>query len=181
MDVRAKYKWQNPQQNQSPTTAAAGIKQHLIYSKFMRFYSRKDRHPISAGMWIERQLFYSTFICLPQGHHGPIRPVVISEDKFELVMMIFEKVTHGRTKYLCHVCSSFYYVEAMKTLIISFIGSCDRNRFPFIQEYQDVLSAPIPAPMFATFSVSSFGSSAQVRASHIHIGKSTELNGVAIV
>jgi enhancer of polycomb-like protein len=30
-------------------------------------------------------------------------PVVVSEDEFELVMGIFEKVTHERTKFLHHV------------------------------------------------------------------------------
>lgn len=33
-----------------------------------------------------------------------LQPVVISEDEFELVMGVFEKVTHERTAYLHHVC-----------------------------------------------------------------------------
>lgn len=32
------------------------------------------------------------------------QPVVISEDEFELVMGVFEKVTHDRTEFLHHVC-----------------------------------------------------------------------------
>ena len=32
------------------------------------------------------------------------QPVVVSEDEFELVMGVFEKVTHERTEYLHHVC-----------------------------------------------------------------------------
>ena len=33
------------------------------------------------------------------------QPVVVSEDEFELVMGVFEKVTHERTEYLHHVCA----------------------------------------------------------------------------
>ena len=35
------------------------------------------------------------------------QPVVISEDEFELVMGLFEKVTHERTEYLHHVCDLY--------------------------------------------------------------------------
>ena len=38
------------------------------------------------------------------------QPVVISEDEFELVMGVFEKVTHERTEYLHHVCA-FYILR----------------------------------------------------------------------
>lgn len=42
----------------------------------------------------------------------PCQPATITEDEFELVMGLFEKVTHERTEYLHHVCcffmSSFY-------------------------------------------------------------------------
>lgn len=37
------------------------------------------------------------------------QPVVISEDEFELVMGIFEKVTHERTEYLHHVCKNIAF------------------------------------------------------------------------
>jgi enhancer of polycomb-like protein len=33
------------------------------------------------------------------------QPIVISEDEFELVMGLFEKVTHEKTEFLHHVCS----------------------------------------------------------------------------
>lgn len=34
-------------------------------------------------------------------------PVSISEDEFELVMGVFELVTHEKTEFLCHVCGQF--------------------------------------------------------------------------
>ena len=33
-----------------------------------------------------------------------VQPIVISEDEFELVMGLFEKVTHEKTEFLHHVC-----------------------------------------------------------------------------
>ena len=35
------------------------------------------------------------------------QPVAMSEDEFELVMAIFEKVTHEKTEFLHHVCVIF--------------------------------------------------------------------------
>lgn len=40
------------------------------------------------------------------------QPVVIPEDKFELVMGLFEKVTYGKTKILHHVCHHIIYTVA---------------------------------------------------------------------
>jgi len=62
----------------------------------------------------------------------PTQPVVISEDEFELIMGIFEKVTHERTEYLHH-------------------GLETGMDFPAFTEYQDVFSSPLPISMFATF------------------------------
>ncbi|KAF9483666.1 hypothetical protein BDN70DRAFT_799389 [Pholiota conissans] len=62
------------------------------------------------------------------------QPVVITEDEFELVMGIFEKVTHERTEYLHH-------------------GLETGMDFPAFAEYQDVFSAPLMPPMFATYTV----------------------------
>lgn len=52
-----------------------------------------------------------------------LQPVVISEDEFELVMGVFEKVTHERTAYLHHVCAvvlrvqcKLIYVELYRVL-----------------------------------------------------------------
>ncbi|KAH9475176.1 Enhancer of polycomb-like protein 1 [Psilocybe cubensis] len=64
-------------------------------------------------------------------------PVVISEDEFELVMGIFEKVTHEKTEYLHH---------SLETGM----------EFPAFSEYQDVFSATLPVTMFATYSVPSW-------------------------
>ena len=38
----------------------------------------------------------------------PSQPAMITEDEFELIMGILEKVTHERTEYLHHVCFLFY-------------------------------------------------------------------------
>lgn len=37
------------------------------------------------------------------------QPTVVSEDEFELVMGVFEKVTHERTEYLHHVCTFYVF------------------------------------------------------------------------
>ena len=42
------------------------------------------------------------------------QPVVMSEDEFELVMAIFEKVTHEKTEFLHHV-------SAQHSLVVSFV------------------------------------------------------------
>ena len=42
--------------------------------------------------------------------------VFISEDEFELVMGVFEKVTHERTEYLHHVC--VFYILSIFSLMI---------------------------------------------------------------
>jgi len=45
------------------------------------------------------------------------QPVVISEDQFELVMGVFEKVTHERTAYLHHVCAVVLQVRCKLTYV----------------------------------------------------------------
>ena len=47
--------------------------------------------------------------------------VFISEDEFELVMGVFEKVTHERTEYLHHVCVS--YILTIFSLMFLFLLS----------------------------------------------------------
>lgn len=64
-------------------------------------------------------------------------PVVISEDEFELVMGIFEKVTHERTEFLHH-------------------GLENGMDFPPFLEYQDVFSAALPTSVFANYSIPSW-------------------------
>ncbi|KAJ2913088.1 hypothetical protein MD484_g7323, partial [Candolleomyces efflorescens] len=62
------------------------------------------------------------------------QPVVISEDEFELVMGLFEKVTHENTEFLHH---------SLETGM----------PFPAFTEYQDVFSSPLTPATFATFYV----------------------------
>lgn len=59
-------------------------------------------------------------------------PVVMSEDEFELVMAVFEKVTHDKTEYLHHALEN-------------------GMPFPPFTDYQDTFSAPLPPSMFADF------------------------------
>ncbi|KAG6917434.1 hypothetical protein DXG01_002520 [Tephrocybe rancida] len=58
----------------------------------------------------------------------------ISEDEFELVMGLFEKVTHEKTEYLHH---------ALETGMA----------FPSFSEYQDTFLSPLPAATFTLYSV----------------------------
>jgi enhancer of polycomb-like protein len=56
------------------------------------------------------------------------QPVVISEDEFELVMGIFEKVTHERTEYLHHVCFAlFIKLKYWRLNCGCYLGFGDRN------------------------------------------------------
>ncbi|KAH9020325.1 enhancer of polycomb-like-domain-containing protein [Lactarius pseudohatsudake] len=60
------------------------------------------------------------------------QPVVISEDEFELVMGLFEKVTHEKTEFLHH-------------------GLEQGSPFPPFSEYQDTFSNKLTPDMFAAF------------------------------
>ena len=59
-------------------------------------------------------------------------PVAMSEDEFELVMAVFEKVTHDKTEYLHHALEN-------------------GMPFPPFTDYQDTFSAPLSPSMFADF------------------------------
>ena len=59
-------------------------------------------------------------------------PVSMSENEFELMMAVFEKVTHDKTEYLHH---------ALETGM----------PFPPFTDYQDTFSAPLSPSMFADF------------------------------
>lgn len=59
------------------------------------------------------------------------QPVVISEDEFELVMGIYEKVTSEKYEYLHH--------------------GLDQQMFPAFTDYQDTFSGDLPASIFASF------------------------------
>lgn len=62
------------------------------------------------------------------------QPVTITEDEFELVMGLFEKVTHDKTPFL-HT------------------GLDSGMSFPPFSDYQDVFSSPLLPSMFAAFAV----------------------------
>lgn len=62
------------------------------------------------------------------------QPLTITEDEFELVMGIFEKVTHDTTEFLHH-------------------GLESGMTFPPFTDYQEAFSSPLPPSMFATFTV----------------------------
>ncbi|KAI0315040.1 enhancer of polycomb-like-domain-containing protein [Amylostereum chailletii] len=62
------------------------------------------------------------------------QPVAISEDEFELVMGIFEKVTQERTPFLHH-------------------GLENNVPFPTLSDYQETFATELPPSMFATFVV----------------------------
>jgi len=85
------------------------------------------------------------------------QPVVISEDEFELVMGVFEKVTHERTEYLHHVCTCFTFVFLVK--LITFTGPGNRNGFPSILRvpgrFLDSLGILYIRKLFLTFMVTS--------------------------
>ncbi|KAH0835627.1 enhancer of polycomb-like-domain-containing protein [Lanmaoa asiatica] len=59
--------------------------------------------------------------------------VAITEDEFELVMGIFEKITHDKTEFLHH--------------------GLDGMTFPPFSDYQDIFAVPLPPSMFANFIV----------------------------
>ncbi|TFK47739.1 hypothetical protein OE88DRAFT_737780 [Heliocybe sulcata] len=61
-------------------------------------------------------------------------PIAMTEDEFELVMGVFEKVTHDKTEYLHH-------------------GFEQGVAFPPFSDYQDTFAARLPPSMFATFVV----------------------------
>ncbi|KAI0300651.1 enhancer of polycomb-like-domain-containing protein [Multifurca ochricompacta] len=65
------------------------------------------------------------------------QPIVISEDEFELVMGLFEKVTHEKTEFLHH-------------------GLEQGSPFPPFSDYQDTFSNKLTLDMFAAFTVPSW-------------------------
>ncbi|KAI9463887.1 enhancer of polycomb-like-domain-containing protein [Boletus coccyginus] len=60
--------------------------------------------------------------------------VAITEDEFELVMGMFEKITHDKTEFLHH-------------------GLESGMPFPPFSDYQDIFSSPLPPCVFASFIV----------------------------
>ncbi|EMD31875.1 hypothetical protein CERSUDRAFT_119155 [Gelatoporia subvermispora B] len=62
------------------------------------------------------------------------QPTTMSEDEFELVMAVFEKVTHEKTEFLHH-------------------GLEQGSQFPPFSDYQDIFATKLSPSMFATFVV----------------------------
>ncbi|KAI8986868.1 enhancer of polycomb-like-domain-containing protein [Trametes punicea] len=62
------------------------------------------------------------------------QPVAMTEDEFELVMAIFEKVTHEKTEFLHH-------------------GLEQGAPFPPFSDYQETFASPLKPEMFAVFQV----------------------------
>ncbi|PSR71467.1 hypothetical protein PHLCEN_2v12734 [Hermanssonia centrifuga] len=65
------------------------------------------------------------------------QPAVMSEDEFELVLSVFEKVTHEKTEFLHH-------------------GLEQGSPFPPFTDYQDTFASPLPSTMFAVFAAPSW-------------------------
>jgi enhancer of polycomb-like protein len=80
------------------------------------------------------------------------QPVAITEDEFELVMGILEKVTHEKTEFLHHVRrrARLSALDADGT----FHQSLETGMtFPAFSEYQDTFSKPLEHTLFATLVV----------------------------
>lgn len=82
--------------------------------------------------------------------------LIITEDEFELVMGLYEKVTHEKTEYLHHVRGCVALTAVKNFSLTLFQGLEHGMTFPSFQEYQETFSAPLPAPTFASFSVPSW-------------------------
>lgn len=77
------------------------------------------------------------------------QPVVMSEDEFELVMAVFEKVTHDKTEYLHHV--SRIHLTPQRRINHVIQGLAEGMPFPQFSEYQDTFASPLPPSMFSNF------------------------------
>ncbi|KAF5384583.1 hypothetical protein D9757_007529 [Collybiopsis confluens] len=63
-----------------------------------------------------------------------VQALFMTEDEYELVMGLFEKITQEKTEFLHHSLES------------------DTMHFPEFSEYQDILSSPLPPSTFAAYS-----------------------------
>ncbi|CDO73364.1 hypothetical protein BN946_scf185008.g127 [Trametes cinnabarina] len=79
-----------------------------------------------------------------------VQPVAMTEDEFELVMSIFEKVTHEKTEFLHHVGSS---VAGASARAKGSQGLEQGAPFPPFSDYQDTFASPLKSEMFAVFQV----------------------------
>ena len=79
-----------------------------------------------------------------------VQPMLMTEDEFELVMAIFEKVTHEKTEFLHHVSSSGVKRRATLT---GQKGLEQGAPFPAFSEYQDIFASNLQPDMFALYAV----------------------------
>ena len=79
-------------------------------------------------------------------------PVAVSEDEFELVMGIYEKLTSEKYEYLHHVSTG---VKSDYRLLNVDQGWED-EMFPAFMDYQDTFSNELPASLFACFTTPSW-------------------------
>ena len=84
------------------------------------------------------------------------QPIVISEDEFELVMGLFEKVTHEKTEFLHHVCRRITRSRAFNANNLYLKGLEQGSPFPPFSEYQDTFSNKLSPDVFAAFAVPSW-------------------------
>ena len=90
-----------------------------------------------------------------KGKEPDVIPAIpINEDEFELVMAIFEKVTHEKTEFLHHV--SVPSVAGVSTPPTSQQGLEQGAPFPPFTDYQDTFTSPLHPNMFAVYSVPSW-------------------------
>ncbi len=83
-----------------------------------------------------------------------VQAVPINEDEFELVMAIFEKVTHEKTEFLHHV--SVAFVAGVSTPPTPQQGLEQGAPFPPYSDYHDTFAFPLHPNMFAVYSVPSW-------------------------
>lgn len=76
----------------------------------------------------------------------------ITEDEFELVMGLFEKVTHEKAEFLHHVRQNTQCFNPV--ILTTEIQSFKEGNLPPFTDYQDTFANPLPPPTFASFLVS---------------------------
>ena len=80
-----------------------------------------------------------------------VQAVPITEDEFELVMAIFEKVTHEKTEFLHHVSSSVGLELGTRPI---WRKAFEQGApFPPFNDYQDTFAFSLQPDMFAIYSV----------------------------
>ncbi len=80
-----------------------------------------------------------------------VQPVLMTEDEFELVMAIFEKVTHEKTEFLHHVSATS---QRDLCLVSTRRQGIEQGApFPPFSDYQDTFANHLQPDMFAVYSV----------------------------